>query len=518
MIQKVVFRLVAIVIGIAATLLVVEVVLQTTSLVVKIKDHGEGVAPSEGEFRITCIGESTTYGLWPSHLQAILNEGSPGRAFRVINRGEVGIRTDDVARQIEGWLDEDRPHLVITMLGINDEGNVLVYPRNGSRGWLMEHSRTTRFLALLWRSAFDIGAPAETDDDGPRGDGHLDDEIRAELARLKGLRTAAMQRFRISETIEIERELIVKDPGTPVYHVSLLRELLLNHEQQERIDEFFSQEIGIDSSQLDEAEKSAEIERWMERTGDRLAGLKILTSIARWANDTEGETRLLEAAVDDPEIAGPAWLRMADFASLFDRTEFAKQCLLNADGALPDDYQWSLLLAEISFRLEAYDLSVGSIQRALALRPDLPTSHELVLLGQLANACEQSGDGARAAAYRAQRDDLELGRFREFTRFYYQRVVDIIRAREIPVIAMQYPLLSVESLRKLLDYREDVSYLENRANFEAALAEYSYPKIFDDTFAGSFGHLSPRGNRLVAENVAAALARMDPGIDGGRDP
>ena len=69
-------------------------------------------------------------------------------------------------------------------------------------------------------------------------------------------------------------------------------------------------------------------------------------------------------------------------------------------------------------------------------------------------------------------------------------------------------LLSVESLRKLLDYREDVTYLENRTNFEAALLESNYRDIFDDTFAGAFGHLSPRGNLLVAENVADTLTRM----------
>ena len=34
--------------------------------------------------------------------------------------------------------------------------------------------------------------------------------------------------------------------------------------------------------------------------------------------------------------------------------------------------------------------------------------------------------------------------------------------------------------------------------------------MFEDNFAGSFGHLSPRGNQLVAENVADALAEVMP--------
>ncbi len=131
-----------------------------------------------------------------------------------------------------------------------------------------------------------------------------------------------------------------------------------------------------------------------------------------------------------------------------------------------------------------------------------------MILGWLANACEQSGDALRGANFRAQRDELELGRFREYTRHYYQKVVDSVRLRGIPVIAMQYPLLSVASLRKLLDYREDVLYLENRTNFETALLESGYRNVFSDSFAGSFGHLTDRGNMVLAENVAAALTAM----------
>jgi len=510
MIRKVLFRLVAIVIAIAATLLVVEAVLQGASLIVKRADRGTGTAPIDGEFRIACIGESTTYGLWPSQLENLLNEGLPDQKFRVINRGDVGIRTDGVAARIEGWIDEDRPHLVITMLGINDEGNVLVYPRGGRRGWLMDHSKTTRFLALLWRSAFEIGAPVPVRDDGPRGDDHLDDETRSKIDALERLRPDATARFRYSEMIEIHHELIDTDPGTPFYHLSYLRKIVLEHDHQDGLDEFFQNECGVVESELDDEERSAAIAIWTDRTGDRFAALRIATSIARWADDYETEEGLLEKAIVDPELTGFAWLRMAEFASRARRPELIRQSLINADGALPDDYQWSAVLGDVSFTLEVWDLAVNYLERALALRPDLLAGHELFFLGQLANACEQSGDTSRAAAYRAQRDELELGRFREFTRVYYQRVVDLVREREIPIIAMQYPLLSVESLRKLLDYRDDVTYLENRINFEEALLEAGYRDLFQDTFAGAFGHLSPRGNLLVAENVADTIARMSP--------
>lgn len=510
MVRRVLFRLAAVLLALAGTLLVLEVVLQTASMALDQAGRSKGRLPVDGEIRISCVGESTTFGKWPGQLEEILNQRQNGRDIRVINRGVVGIRTDDVAREIEQWLDEDRPHLVITMLGINDEGNVLVYPRGGARPWLLERLKTPRLLGLLWRSAFDIGVPTGSGDEGPRGDGHLDDQIRSELEQLKKLRPETMRRFCYSEMIGIHRELIAADPGTPVYHLAFLKELALHHDLPERIDDFFVNEVGVEPSVLNDEERQREIVIWTERAGDRFAGLRLATSIARSANDTDLEGQLIEDATEEEEIAGLAWLRRADFASRGHHHDLVRRYLLNADEALPDDYQWSLLLGDISFMFEVYDVAAVQFHRALMLRPDLLTSHELVWLGRLANACEQSGEAARAESFRAQRDELDLGRFREFTRFYYQRVVDAVRAREIPVVAMQYPLLSVESLRKLLDYREDLSYLENRTNFETALLDAKYLELFDDNFAGSFGHLSPRGNQLVAENVADALAEVMP--------
>ena len=510
MARKVLFRVAAILIAVAATFLVAEASLQLASVIVRDADRGSRIAPSEGEFRISCVGESTTFGLWPSQLEEILNEKSSGRKFRVINRGDVGIRTDAVARKIEGWLDEDRPHLVITMLGINDEGNVLVSPRDDPQGWLLKHSRTSRFLLMLGRSAanrikFLIGG-----DDWLRRDGHLDEDTRTELKRLRARRPEAMKRFRYSEMIEAHRHLLVVDPGTPFYHLAFLKELVVENDPPERLDEFLVDEVAVEPTEVDVGTRLELIELWAGRTGDRFAALRLAASVACWGPDPDLERSLLEAATQDPELAGPAWLRLADFAARKQQPEAARRYLLRAGGALPDDYQWRLLLGHLAFQYESYSLAATNFQRALALRPGLPPSHEIFLLGRLANSCDQSGDTAGATGYRARRDRLELGRFREFTRFHYQRVVDSIRAREIPVIAMQYPLLSVRSLQRLLEDRTDVIYLENRVNFESALGEAKYREIFDDHFAGSFGHLRPRGNMLVAENVADTLANWMP--------
>jgi tetratricopeptide (TPR) repeat protein len=363
-------------------------------------------------------------------------------------------------------------------------------------------------LDLLRRSAFDVGASRRSDGPPPPDDSHIDDRVKSVLAKLWWRRPEATKTFLYTELIDIQREFIALDAGTPVYNVSTLNRLVLQHDSRERVDEFFNDQIGIERSALDVEAQRREVASWAKLTGDGFSALRLNTSIARLTDDSDLELRLLEEAIEIPDLSGLAWLRRVDFATRREGPEAVRRCLIRADDALPDDYQWMLLLGDVSFNFEEYELAIDHFARALQLRPDLPTSHELVILGWLANASEQSGDALRGASFRAQRDELELGRFREYTRHYYQQVVDSVRLRGIPVIAMQYPLLSVESLRKLLDYREDVHYVENRTNFEAALIDAGYRNLFSDSFAGSFGHLTDRGNMLVAENAANALTAM----------
>jgi lysophospholipase L1-like esterase len=508
MLRPVLFRLTAGVLGIGLTLLVAEVALRIASSFVEPDDRTMAPIVFDDEIRISCIGESTTYGRWPAQLEELLNSRDGGPRFRVINRGVVGIRTDGVADRIETWLDEDRPQIVVTMLGINDEGNVLVYPRDAERPWWVEHLLTGRLLDLLWRSAVGRGEPEDAPAEAPFAEAHLDEATRRALGQLEARRPEAIRRFRISEMIEIHRALLVEDPGTPVYHLDYLIGLVLHHESAERIDEFFRTEIGVDRSTIDESEQERLIERWVGRTGDRFSGTRLEASIAMLERDGDRERSLLERPSGDPIVGGLLELRLADFHSRGRSQEAVRQHLLRADELLPDDYQWSLLQGGICFMLEAPDLASVQFERALRIRPDLPPSHELVLLGRLANASEGSGDESRAAELRARRDELELGRFREFTRYHYRRVVDAVRAREIPLIAMQYPLLSVASLEKLLDHRDDVIFLENRQNFIEALRTRRYRELFSDHFAGSFGHFTDDGNLLVAHNVAGAVRTL----------
>lgn len=338
MIRRVLFSTAAVLIGLAGAFLVLEAILQTGALALRREDRKEARQPSDHEIRIVCVGESTTYGKWPHQLEEILNREWSDANARVINHGSVGILTDGVAERIGGWLDEDQPHLVITMLGINDEGNVLVYPRESPQPWLMDHLKSVKLFGLLWRSTFDVGLPQQQSGEPPFGEAHIDDETRSLLERHGTRRPLAMQEFRYSEAIGIQLDLIAVDPSKPTYHIGYLKGLVLHHDTPQRLDEFFANEAGIDPSTLNDAQRQREIAKWTEQTGDRFAGLRLATSVARAANDGDLERQLLDEAAADPDLAGLAWLRRTEAASMGKDPVAVRQCLIRAGDALPDDY------------------------------------------------------------------------------------------------------------------------------------------------------------------------------------
>jgi hypothetical protein len=72
---------------------------------------------------------------------------------------------------------------------------------------------------------------------------------------------------------------------------------------------------------------------------------------------------------------------------------------------------------------------------------------------------------------------------------------------------MQYPMRDVSSLQAVLGTGKGIIFVENKENFEAALARGPVSSVFRDMFAGDFGHATPAGNALIAENAARAILR-----------
>ncbi|CBW26467.1 hypothetical protein BMS_1623 [Halobacteriovorax marinus SJ] len=95
----------------------------------------------------------------------------------------------------------------------------------------------------------------------------------------------------------------------------------------------------------------------------------------------------------------------------------------------------------------------------------------------------------------------------EFTMNNYRKIGQILEKSEIPFIAIQYPNLPISQIK---NYFEDSDiepnlFISNQRNFQEKLEEHSYDTLFTDNFAGDFGHLTTKGHRVIAMEVARAL-------------
>jgi hypothetical protein len=133
-------KMIAVAFGVAFSLLMLEVGLRIAGSVLlssQFEANREGIDFDDpNQYRILCVGESTTAewfaggrkNSWPNQLEEMLNKSESGpRAYKVINMGISGTLTAFILARLEADLDAYRPHLVISMMGINDRATPMVY-------------------------------------------------------------------------------------------------------------------------------------------------------------------------------------------------------------------------------------------------------------------------------------------------------------------------------------------------------------------------------------------------------
>lgn len=150
-----------------------ELVLQAAHFAFFARRHEPAVAAKDADsFRILCIGESTTVGYprgpewpesYPNQLERRLAQEFPELSFQVQNRGINAATSARILESLPGWLERDRPHVVVAMLGANDVFYHAAVDENALPvGWILalQNLRTWR-LAGLVREQLRRLAPAE---------------------------------------------------------------------------------------------------------------------------------------------------------------------------------------------------------------------------------------------------------------------------------------------------------------------------------------------------------------------
>jgi len=499
-------------------------------------------ALAEGaDIRVMCVGESTTeVGGYPRILEEIL-DGSSDRSYSVFNLGRSGEDSTTILAELPDNLDRFEPHVVVAMMGANDpvrtagdrrlQGERRAIPDRGEPGrtGVSRFLHTARLAELLWFSLVEDGGQGDGGEGwsytGP-GDGAP--AYRGDSAAGSGARTPA----RPAEVLATPTRIFLGEGAAG----ALAREPVA---ARGLVEAGFDREgAGDDAAALAAFEEAAALAP--DAPLARFAAGRLLCRAGRC---DEGEVWLTEATALDPRFGhGYSALGVcrdgAGEAEAADRAYARALILRRGLPFLVDDageraglaalyevpgrehmlYDWlgepvdargnpsdprhdieRIDLLEAAGRTGELDILFAEI---LAGDPTLEVVRRIARYHREHDQPDREAVVAvRAEAVRAQLD-------RSVTRASYGQMQALLAERGIRLVVVQYPTRPLAPLVELVEWDDDVVFVDNEALFRDALATEPYDALFWDACFGDFGHTTERGSRLLAGNVARTVLAL----------
>ncbi|MCK5493746.1 MAG: hypothetical protein KAJ14_11610 [Candidatus Omnitrophica bacterium] len=145
--------------------------------------------------------------------------------------------------------------------------------------------------------------------------------------------------------------------------------------------------------------------------------------------------------------------------------------------------------------------AVDVAKKAIQIDPDNEQSFKF-----LSSHYEKIGN-LKLANYYA-KEFIEVGfDYRKETINNYKMLKKILSQRGVKLVCVQYPMRSIRELKNIYEDKDNLFFVDNEKVFKEALGGGEYKDYFTDKFAGDFGHCTPKGNKLLAENVAKVLLK-----------
>ena len=107
--------------GLLATLIILELSMRLAGFAIYGYQNyrNEKELKNKSQYKIMCLGESTTFGAYPRYLQKILNKKYPSK-FSVIDSGVPGINLGNILLKLDMDIAEYKPNFAVCMMGVNN--------------------------------------------------------------------------------------------------------------------------------------------------------------------------------------------------------------------------------------------------------------------------------------------------------------------------------------------------------------------------------------------------------------
>lgn len=473
--------------GIFLCLVVLEIGLRLGGFVMlSLQEHeNKLVFNKKSTYKIMCLGGSTTAdGLqysYPSQLERILNKNNAGTRFKVINKGVDSFDSTAILSNLQKNLAKYKPDMVMVMTGENDGLDMVPY------------DDTLGLKVKLFFQGFRT----------------------YKIIRLLGLRIVN----KVKELGFLERKKEIK--------------VLKNKSKfvQRRYLNLMKKNSRGTGGTIGEENRMG----WKKKEVEDL--ISIFSINKSQMKNFEVADRALKRAIEISPRELSLYSFLGDSYVCQGRYKEAEDLLKKAIAIEPNKSYLHVTLAFCyGWGQERYDEAEKELKKAIELNPqehraysDLAYYYEKQeKYKQLQELCESiiiSGleddffYGFIATYYIMQvnqkKADMyirKLSRFRlkyynASTRRNYRKIKELVIQRGIKLVCVQHPMRSLEPLKKLLGSSEGVVFVDNENIFKKAVSNSKYGDYFRDCFGGDFGHCTPRGNGLLAENIAKVILK-----------
>lgn len=420
---------------------------------------------SESIYRILAVGESTTQhggnASWPAQLENILNQQQSRIRFKVYNEGIGGVNSTYILARLKRNLGEYRPHMVISMMGANDEELTIIYSGEEEGNFVPEAAqklRIFRLLRLLW-SSYRTWLGDAQEEGAPEG-----------AKRSKAL---------------------YRDPD---YDPSVIEQFLRKHHIRQ-----------VEKSPDPSAEDTLFKEAIRLGSGNPAVYAEMAQICANRGDLDSAVQYLQKATAIKPDKN--YYISLAYYYQQQDQLVRAEEMAKKAIGLSPFDYMLYIELARIYFLQDNFKGAKDAYLVAIPLTPENPHNDAL---GEIWKCFEDSEISKKELEEIYKKYGFSV-RFNPdlpeeaITQENHRLMYDILKGRKIRYGAMNYPTKSIDELKRFFRDKKDILFISNEDNFNKALLQRPYEYYFIDRCYDLFGHGTAQGNRLIAESAAKAI-------------
>jgi tetratricopeptide (TPR) repeat protein len=435
----------------------------------------------KGTYRIMCLGESTTAiggrDSYPSQLEEILNQRNLGINFSVINKGVVGNNTAYILAHLEENLNRYRPDMVTAMMGVNDKLIKYYEAIPEANTFLFNRFRTYRLSRLLWMHIINkIKKKGIYTQQGEKTAASLQSSYS--LIRLRACYAEQVNPGQIEEAFKKAIELNPKDDRL---YVELGRFYRDNGK--------YAQAEGLFQKSLN-----------LNPRND-MAYVELGFCYLNQSKDIQA-VQMLKKAVELNSRNDLAYVELGRYYRDQGKHIESEEALKKAIEINPRG-DWAYILLGLCYMYQNKPTQAEeAFKKAIELNPTDDRAY-----GGLAALYEEMGKYESAQQCYQQANNLRLKHYDPRTIHNYKELKEISDKRGIKLVCIQYPVRSIEPLRRIFQGQDGVIFVDNEKVFKDALKKASYREYFTDMFEGDFGHCTRKGNRLLAENIANVILK-----------